>query len=29
VFNGLGEYQLAHQYMATNGRNGKIIISLH
>jgi NADPH:quinone reductase-like Zn-dependent oxidoreductase len=29
VFNGLGEYQLAHQYMATNGRTGKIIISLH
>ena len=29
VFNGLGEYQLAHQYMATNGRTGKVIISLH
>jgi NADPH2:quinone reductase len=29
VFNGLEEYQLAHKYMATNGRNGKIIISLH
>jgi NADPH:quinone reductase-like Zn-dependent oxidoreductase len=29
VFNGLEEYQLAHHYMATNGRNGKIIISLH
>jgi len=29
VFNGLGEYQLAHQYMGTNCRNGKIIISLH
>ena len=29
VFNGLGEYQLAHQYMATNGRNGRIIVSLH
>jgi NADPH:quinone reductase-like Zn-dependent oxidoreductase len=29
VFHGLEEYPLAHRYMATNGRNGKIIISLH
>src|SRR5260370_11816966 len=28
VFNGLGEYQLANQYIATNSPNGKIIISL-
>jgi NADPH:quinone reductase-like Zn-dependent oxidoreductase len=29
VFNGLEQYQLAHQHMARNGRNGRIIVSLH
>jgi NADPH:quinone reductase-like Zn-dependent oxidoreductase len=29
VFNGLEEYQLAHEYMVTNDGNGRVVVSLY